>query len=260
MDAPATQDAVAGEPLRFRILSLNTHKGFTVFNRRFVLHELREAVRGVGADVVFLQEVIGSHKEHSTRYENWPATSQYEFLADTIWTDVAYGRNAVYAGGDHGNALLSKFPILRYRNLDVSQSGPERRGLLHCVLREPVSGRDIHAICVHLGLRESHRREQLRLLCRLIEGLPADAPLLVAGDFNDWRQRAHELLHRGSNLREVFVEAFGRAARSFPARMPLLPLDRIYVRNVTARQPAVLHELPWSHLSDHAPLTAEITL
>ena len=254
MEAPANQ------PLSFRILSLNTHKGFTVFNRRFVLHELREAVRGVGADIVFLQEVIGSHKEHSTRYENWPEKSQYEFLADTIWPQFAYGRNAVYPGGDHGNALLSKFPILQYRNLDVSQSGPERRGLLHCVLKEPANGRAIHAICVHLGLRESHRREQLRLLCQLIDELPPDAPLLVAGDFNDWRQRAHEQLHRCSNLREVFIEATGRAALSFPVRFPFMPLDRIYVRNVHVQQPSVLAYKPWSHLSDHAALTAEVLL
>ncbi|HEY0916621.1 MAG TPA: endonuclease/exonuclease/phosphatase family protein [Solimonas sp.] len=267
MDAPVhgpdalegrAQDAPAGQELSFRILSLNTHKGFTVFNRRFVLHELREAVRGVGADIVFLQEVIGSHQEHSTRYENWPAVSQYEFLADTIWKDFAYGRNAVYPGGDHGNALLSKFPILSYRNLDVSQRGPERRGLLHCVLKHPGSGKEIHAICVHLGLRESHRREQLRLMCRLIDELPPDAPLVVAGDFNDWRQRAHELLHQCSSLREVFIEAMGRAARSFPVRWPLLSLDRIYVRNVRVRGPEVLHQKPWSHLSDHAALIAEI--
>ncbi|HSW15356.1 MAG TPA: endonuclease/exonuclease/phosphatase family protein [Solimonas sp.] len=253
-------DAPAPTPLSFRILSLNTHKGFTHFNRRFILHELREAVRGVSADLVFLQEVLGSHREHSTRYENWPKTSQYEFLADTLWSDYAYGRNAVYPGGDHGNALLSKFPILRYENLDVSIRGPERRGLLHCTLRLPGLGREMHAVCVHLGLAESHRREQLKLLCRLIDGLPADAPLMVAGDFNDWRMRAHAILQRCASLREVFVEALGRAARTFPARWPLLSLDRIYVRNVGVHLPEVLHRRPWSHLSDHAALTAEIRL
>ena len=86
-----------------RILTVNTHKGFTALNRRFILPELREAVRSVSADVVFLQEVLGTHDKHAMRFHNWPATPQYEFLADSIWTDFAYGRNAVYPDGDHGN-------------------------------------------------------------------------------------------------------------------------------------------------------------
>ncbi|WP_017476306.1 endonuclease/exonuclease/phosphatase family protein [Pseudomonas sp. PAMC 26793] len=242
---------------RFRVLTVNTHKGFTALNRRFILPELREAIRSVAADVVFLQEIHGTHERHPKRYSNWPSMPQYEFLADSIWPQYAYGRNAVYPHGDHGNALLSKFQIIRYDNLDISQSGHESRGLLHCVLRLPGSVRDVHAICVHLGLREVHRQEQLRLIAQRIAEIPADAPVIVAGDFNDWRQRA-DLAHCG--LREVFIEIHGKPARTFPARLPLLPLDRIYVRNLKVHQPQVLTSRPWSHLSDHAPLSVEIEL
>ncbi|MFL6610668.1 MAG: endonuclease/exonuclease/phosphatase family protein, partial [Pseudomonas sp.] len=148
---------------RFTVLTVNTHKGFTALNRRFILPELREAVRSVSADVVFLQEVHGTHEHHPQRYSNWPSIPQYEFLADTLWPQFAYGRNAVYPAGDHGNALLSKFQIIRHDNLDVSISGHESRGMLHSVLRLPNAdgGQDVHAICVHLGLREGHRVEQL---------------------------------------------------------------------------------------------------
>src|SRR5690606_4800468 len=104
----------------FRILTLNTHKGFTSFNRRFILPELRDAVRTLSTDIVFLQEVLGTHTQHSTRVSNWPDVPQYEFLADTMWKDFSYGRNAVYPHGDHGNALLSKFPITSYENIDIS--------------------------------------------------------------------------------------------------------------------------------------------
>jgi endonuclease/exonuclease/phosphatase family metal-dependent hydrolase len=247
--------------LTVKVLTVNTHKGFTFFNRRFILHELRDAVREVGADIVFLQEVLGTHSGHSSRFSNWPEMSQYEFLADSIWTDFAYGRNAVYPDGDHGNALLSKFPIIHYENRDASISGPERRGLLHCVLRAPGAASDIHAICVHLGLQEAHRRKQIDMLCDLIRTeVPHDAPLLVAGDFNDWRLRVGRILAQRAGLQEVFVAANGRAARTFPARWPLLALDRIYVRNVRVHQPVELSFRPWSHLSDHAPLAAEIRL
>lgn len=246
------------EGLAVKVLTVNIHKGFTALNRRFILHELREAVRAVGADVVFLQEVAGSHSGHPERYDNYPMGPHHEFLADSIWPQYAYGRNSVYTEGHHGNAVLSKFPISHFENRDVSISGPERRGLLHCVLQVPNLG-PVHAVCVHLGLLEAHRRKQMQMLCDMVQrDMPAQARLVVAGDFNDWRRRAHAQLELGANLQEVFVKAHGRAARTFPARMPMLRLDRIYVANARSHRPLSLPRKPWSHLSDHAPLAAEI--
>lgn len=257
--ATGDRRAASGATASIKVLTINMHKGFTAFNRRFALPELREAIRSVSADIVFLQEVLGTHDRHAARHDNWPTAPQYEFLADQIWTDFAYGRNAVYPHGHHGNALLSKFPILRYENHDVSIAGPEKRGLLHCVLNHPATGQQIHAICVHLGLREHHRRQQLDLLCQqLARAVPDDAPLLIAGDFNDWRLRAHEALARCAGLREVFVSTRGQAARTFPVRWPLLRLDRIYVRNLDVMQTQVLSMQPWAHLTDHAGLYAEV--
>jgi endonuclease/exonuclease/phosphatase family metal-dependent hydrolase len=98
-------------------------------------------------------------------------------------------------------------------------------------------------------------------MCRMIQrDIPPDAPLLLAGDFNDWRNRAHRFLADHAGLREVFVSTHGEAARTFPARLPVLQLDRIYLRNATVHTPLVLAGRPWSHLSDHAPLAAEIHL
>jgi endonuclease/exonuclease/phosphatase family metal-dependent hydrolase len=241
---------------RFNMLTLNMHKGFSVFNRSFILPELREAVRQLSMDIVFLQEVHGSHLHHAKRHKHWPTVPQYEYLADSMWPEYSYGRNAVYPHGDHGNALLSKYPILRYQNLDVSIGNIEQRGLLHSVLKVP-GHNEVHAICVHLGLRENHRRQQLHLLRELANSLPASDPVIVAGDFNDWRKRSDSIL-TGCGLTEVFVNAYGRPAKSFPARFPFLCLDRIYVRNATTCNPQVLHHRPWSHLSDHAPLAVEV--
>ena len=74
---------------RFTVLTVNIHKGFTALNRRFILPELREAVRSIGADMVFLQEIHGTHEQHPQRYSNWPNMPQYEFLADSIWPQFA---------------------------------------------------------------------------------------------------------------------------------------------------------------------------
>ena len=165
-----------------------------------------------------------------------------------------------YPAGHHGNALLSKFPITHSQNHDVSTYTQEKRGLLHCVIEQPGRARPLHTICVHLGLFERHRRQQLDMLTELIEReVPQDAPLLVAGDFNDWRQYAHRKLERDAGLREVFISASGRAARTFPVRFPILRLDRIYVRNLEAAQPRVLTCAPWTRLSDHAPLQIEVS-
>jgi endonuclease/exonuclease/phosphatase family metal-dependent hydrolase len=264
---PAFAASVAPSTMRsLKIMTVNVHMGFAAFRRRVILSELRDAVRTVGADVVCLQEVLGVHEGHAARHHDWPDAPHYEFLADAMWPQFAYGRNAVYPEGHHGNALLSKFAIAGHTNHDVSIAAstgrePEKRGLLHCMLRVPGHAADVHVICAHLGLSEDHRKRQLDLLIRTIDTeVPAGDPLIVAGDFNDWRGRAHDILADGAGLAEVFVQARGAAARTFPARLPLLRLDRIYVRNAEAHAPVVLPRKPWSHLSDHAPLVAEIHL
>ena len=253
--------AASADAFSIKVLTVNVHKGFTFFNRKFILPELRDAVRAVSADVVFMQEVTGSHTKHPGKFDNYPDTPHYEFLADNIWPQFAYGRNAVYTNGDHGNAIMSKFPIVRFENHDISISGPERRGLLHCEVSIPGRKINVHAICVHLSLTQVHRTQQLDRLCKLVKKtVPAAAPLIVAGDFNDWRQSASPQLAQGASLMEVFEQANGRPAKTFPARRPLLRLDRIYVRNAIGHAPVVLPNKPWSHLSDHAPLAAEIEL
>ena len=242
----------------FTLLTLNIHQGFSASGRRAILDDLRLAIASVSADVVCLQEV-GSHDPGSPRHAGWPDAPHYEVLADTLWPQYAYGRNAVFPGGHLGNAVLSKYPIARYVNHDVSVAGAEPRGALWCVLDVPGQSAPLHVVCVHLGLRESHRRRQLEALCRLVDReIPADAPLLVAGDFNDWRQRADHILAR-CGLREAFVAATGQPARTFPARWPLLPMDRVYLRNARVEVAQVLSGRPWSHLSDHAPLRVQLT-
>jgi endonuclease/exonuclease/phosphatase family metal-dependent hydrolase len=118
---------------------------------------------------------------------------------------------------------------------------------------------DVHAVCVHLGLRESHRQLQLAQICDLLDNeIPAGAPVIVAGDFNDWRRRADHVLERCAGLHEVFVRAHGSAARTFPARWPVLRLDRIYVRGFEVKHAHVHHGRAWARISDHAALTTTL--
>jgi endonuclease/exonuclease/phosphatase family metal-dependent hydrolase len=245
-----------------RVATYNIHKGFSVtplLKRRLTIHELRERLRALDADIVFLQEVHGRHERHAAHYANWPSAPQYEFLADTVWSDFAYGRNSLYDAGHHGNAILSRYPIRRWDNQDISLRRRERRGLLHCEIDIPHWRKTLHCVCVHLGLTGRERSRQLEKLRQRIERLvPPEAPLIVAGDFNDWRYRAAQELAHPLNLYEVFELVKGRPARTFPAALPLISLDRIYVRGFRVFTAHVHHGRVWARISDHAALTTTL--
>lgn len=236
------------------MLSYNIHKGFSL-QRKFVLKRIREAIRKVDADLVFLQEVVGEHHGHKKRVKDWPVESQLEFLADSVWTHHAYGRNAVYSEGHHGNAILSAYPFSFSENIDVSTNRFERRGLLHGVLDIPNVPAPVHVICVHLDLFERGRKIQVQKLCERIEQhVPHNCPLVIAGDFNDWPENLSGPLQSILEVREVFKQHTGNHARSFPSWLPLLPLDRIYCRGLKIVEARVLDGPPWNALSDHNAL------
>jgi endonuclease/exonuclease/phosphatase family metal-dependent hydrolase len=240
------------------VATYNIHKGFSQFNRRMVMHELRDRLRETRADIVFLQEVQGAHSLHAARYVNWPVLSQYEFLADTVWSQYAYGRNAVYEHGHHGNAILSRYPIISSENQDISSHAFEHRGLLHCQIHMPNRDIVLHCLCVHLALHEEGRRQQIgSLIERIRTQVPPNAPLVVAGDFNDWRNRVGQRLAQ-EGLREAFRDYCGLPARSFPCRLPVFRLDRIYTRGFRVTNTEIYRGGPWSKISDHAMLGARL--
>lgn len=240
-----------------RVASYNIHKGFSSFNRRLTVHELREKLRGLGADLVFLQEVVGAHREHAVRHPHWPEGPQHEFLADSVWSNYAYGKNAVHAAGHHGNAILSRYPILRWDNQDISTHRLESRGLLHCEIAVPGWDEPVHCVNVHLGLLARGRRQQLSLLAHRLNRLaPPGTPLIIAGDFNDWRREASWLLARQLGVSEVFELTGGHPARTFPSSLPMLSLDRIYVRHFRVEWAKAHHGRAWARISDHAALIA----
>jgi endonuclease/exonuclease/phosphatase family metal-dependent hydrolase len=242
---------------RLRVATLNIHKGLSLFNRRMVIHELREGLKKIDADLVFLQEVQGLNQRYALRFSACPGP-QHEFLAGTDWQH-AYGRNAVYEHGHHGNAILSRFPFVSFENEDVSDHRFERRGLLHSVLAIPGWRRNLHCVCVHLSLHQSGRNRQLETISGRLEELASrDVPMIVAGDFNDWRHRATSVLQQRLGMTEVSVAHHGRAARTFPSLLPFLQLDRIYVRGFSVAASSVHRGKPWSMLSDHLAVSAEL--
>lgn len=246
---------------RLKILTYNIHKGFSVGNRRFVLHEIKEALRVMNADIVFLQEIQGEHIILQNKIFDWPTDSQFEFLADQVWPHHAYGKNAIYKAGHHGNAILSKFPFVEWENINVSVMQSASRSLLHGTVVTGPAKQRVHLICVHLGLFGMEREKQLSVLVdRINSHVPRDEALIIAGDFNDWRGKAEKHLCHDLKLKEVFKFTTGRHARSFPAWMPALAMDRIYTRGLKPLKCQRCTEPPWRKLSDHTPLMATFEL
>lgn len=241
------------------VLTYNIHKGFTMSNRRFILDKIKKSIETIHADLVFLQEVIGENSNHASKISKWPKASQFEYLADELWPHFAYGKNAIYTQGHHGNAILSKYPITSWENLDISQNRLERRGLLHATIEVPGHSKPLHAICTHLGLFETDRAQQVKQLAARIGAMVSpELPLVVAGDFNDWREQASQVLKKEIGLDECFRKLHGSHARSFPSWLPVLRLDRVYYRGLSPIKAMVLTDKPWSDLSDHAALYSEL--
>lgn len=277
-----------------RVVSYNIHKGRSATGTRESLAALRLGLYNLRPDLLFLQEVQGRNEQR------FSLDGQHESLAAVLSMQAAYGCNAVRPRTDHGNALLSRFPILQYENQDVSDHPLEQRGLLHAVVE--INETPVHCLVVHLGLFAGGRSRQVAALVERIKRLvPEDEPVLIAGDFNDWNNRLAPLFVQQLGLYEVFAVAphardprFLRSSvrrlrdtlalkprplaqkvhelgahgaarmtpppRTFPAAFPWLRLDRIYQRGFAVRHARVLHGMPWRQISDHAPLFAELEL
>ena len=243
-----------------KVLSYNIHKGFSPGNREYVLARIREAIRATEADIVGLQEVLGEHRKHSNRWHDWHHEAHFEYLADQAWPHFAYGKNAIYEHGHHGNAILSRFEFGPTKNQDLSYSPFSRRGLLHGEV--VIQGHRIQLACLHLGFMPFEQYRQLRQLSRWLNDLPQSQPLLLMGDFNDWHLRIHNTLTRHNQLREAtcYLSQRNRPQATYPVRNPVAAMDRVYYRGLELLQCSVGTQQQWSKLSDHCPVLAEFTL
>jgi endonuclease/exonuclease/phosphatase family metal-dependent hydrolase len=238
-----------------RVATYNIHKGVQGVGprRRLEIHNLAHAVEQFDADIVCLQEVRKMHQLEAKHFARWPVQPQADYLAPEGYRAV-YQTNAYTRHGEHGNALLSRWPVLSQRHEDMSDHRFEQRGLLHVVLQ--VHGQMVHVVVVHLGLIRGSRVRQMAQLAGYIQReVPPHDALLVAGDFNDW----------GSLLRESLGRVGLRSGSSstlptFPSRLPLVQFDHIYARGMQACHQEVPRGSIWGRMSDHLPLIVDFQL
>ena len=247
-----------------RVATYNIHKGVRGVGprRRLEIHNLVLGIEALDTDLVFLQEVRRMNRAEARFFVDtkvgWPKLPQADYLAPEGY-EVAYRTNAVTRDGEHGNALLSRWPIGDIGHHDVSDHRFEQRGLLHV----PVTwnGVLVHTIVAHFGLIHASRVRQVERLREFIEAnVPAGEAVIVAGDFNDWGGKLDPLI-TGCALERAIV-AGDPAARfnTFPSRMPMFSMDRVYVRGFRCVGTAVPRGSAWARMSDHLPLVAELEL
>ena len=251
-------DMPAGDilgPQRLHVATYNIHKGVQGIGpaRRLEIHNLALAVDSLDADIICLQEVRAENRREAQYFERWPEQPQADFLAP-LGYEAAYHTNAVTKDGEHGNALLTRWPIIHVRHEDMSDHRFEQRGLLHAELR--VLGAPLHVIVVHFGLIPASRlRQTIHLRRYIAREVPLDEPLLVAGDFNDWGTRVQRL------LRVDALKGFeGARTLTYPSRFPVAQLDHIYARGLQALSLQAPRGRVWRRMSDHLPLIAEFQL
>ena len=234
--------------MRFTVATYNIHKGFSHLNRRMVIHELRERLHGSPPTSCSCRKcracTAGTRRATSTGR----CKPQHEFIADTMWHEVAYGKNAIYRHGHHGNAVLSRYPDRR----------AGERGHLRARVRKPRPAplRDqpraertpmLHCLNVHLGLFERGRQWQIRALCERINATRARAT-------RRWSSPATSTTG-GTRRNRALVDELGvvrgvRGGEGAPGAhvsrrcMPVFRLDRIYARGLDVVDARVHYAFP----------------
>lgn len=233
--------------MKISLLTYNMHKGKSFWFRSYQIAAMRELISALSPDLLFLQEIPGVHPRHFDQLVD-PLT----YFSHGCGSHYCYGKNAIYKRGHHGNAIVSKFGLKRHQNINISQLRLATRGLLHAEI-ELSSQITLHALNAHLDLLEGARQRQARFIVDYIRTeIPPDAPVILAGDFNDWRQRLDSIFERVLQR----VQCHGQRLNTSPSLFPMYDLDRFYCRNVEVTELRTLHTAEWIKLSDHLPLLA----
>lgn len=253
MRVSTSGQTVMSENHQIRIATYNVHK-CQGLDRRVRPGRIVEVLRELGADVVALQEVVsvsGSVRE----------ADQARFIAEEMGYGFCLGETRRLKGGAYGNVLLSRLPLRRSLNYDISVPGRERRGCLRADL-ELGSGSLLHVFNVHLGTAFLERRHQARKLVaeEILKSGELTGARLVLGDFNEWtRGLATKTL--AAHLESAEPRVHMRRSRTYPGVLPFLHLDHIYFDPLLELRAMKLHRSRTALIaSDHLPIVAEFRL
>ena len=244
--------------MRFTVATYNIHKGFSQLNRRMVIHELRERLAGLDADILFLQEVVGVHERHAARHGTGPRSRSTNSSPTRAGTRSRTAGPRSTATAITATRCLSRYPITAQENIDISAHPFESRGLLHCEIRVAANEPAVHCINVHLGLFERGRRWQIRTLCeRIRETVPMTRRSSSPATSTTGATRRTGCWSRSSACTRCSRRCAAVRRGRFPSVMPVFRLDRIYARGLAIRDAHVHYTYrSGRRMSDHAALAA----
>ncbi len=244
-------------PLPLTVVTWNIHRCIGM-DRRFDPARVVEVLRHHDADVVLLQEVDRGVPRSRRLWLD------HELARALDYPFHAWAQAHTLKEGSYGNAVLSRFPIVKRRHLELTIGWRKRRNALYVRLQLPRRKRPLHVFDWHLGLSARERRRQVEKLLhsgthRSIR--PRD-PVILGGDTNDWRN----LLYRGAGLEEAGYHAWSESGRrqplrTFPAPSPAGALDKVFWRGPLREIRFHVSRLALARVaSDHRPLVAEFVL
>ncbi len=241
--------------MKLNVLTFNIHKGYNWNNQKYVLEQIRSLINQSNSDLVFLQEVTGKNTKH---LKKGLIDTQFDFLAKDLWPHYAYAENAMYDHGHHGNMILSKYPLEKIENVNLSTNRLEKRGMLFCRVR--ANDQEFLVGCLHLNLLHTSRKKQYQILVKYLREnhyLGLD-PMIIAGDFNDYNKQSSKVFVDKLKMEDAYVAIHKKFAKTFPSVSPFLCLDRIYVKNLKVIHSKVIKIE--ENLSDHLPLYCELLI
>ncbi|MHC5012141.1 MAG: endonuclease/exonuclease/phosphatase family protein [Planctomycetota bacterium] len=235
-----------------RIVTWNIHKGIGT-DRAYRLDRVIGVLRDLDAHVVCLQEV--DENVPRSAYE-----SQGKRLAEALgYEHAAHGLNVRVKTGAYGNLTLSRYPLRDVHNVDLTIPPKKRRsGLVTRVETGPPEGWWVAN--VHLGLLHLERKRQVRLLLEhLLEGAQPHQPIVIAGDWNEWRSRLVRTVMHENGFHLARTDARPRGERTWPSRRPIAALDKIlYNDSVRCHHVVCVLDRVTRVASDHLPLMVEL--
>jgi len=242
-----------------KVVTYNIHRAIGL-DRKFAPQRIIQILKNFDADVVMLQEVD----------EGVPRSNELN-LAEVLATACDYpyfalSHNVTLKKGHYGNATLSRFPIVKQSNIDLTVTGKKKRGCQHTTLKISNSKTDFQYLEVfnlHLGLSAKERQKQAGILfkSKTFNQIDIEQPCIIAGDFNDWRSMLRALFIIGKDFECATDKTSHRgseiAMKTFPSFAPRGSLDRIYYRgSMTCTHVSSTKMNVAKVASDHLPVTA----
>jgi endonuclease/exonuclease/phosphatase family metal-dependent hydrolase len=201
------------------------------------------------ADIIALQEVVGPGPRGGGHAEE---------LGAALGMGWVMAPARLLRGHQFGNAVLSRFPIARHHEHDLSWKTCEPRRLQRVDVA--IGATTLHVYNVHFGTAILERRRQAERLAAIVSDSHIGGPKLVLGDFNEWvRGFATSLL--SSRLKSVDLSRHVRRGRTYPGLFPILHLDHIYYAGALEVMRVMLPRTRLALVaSDHLPLVADVRL